>query len=437
MKYAVLTFGCRVNQADSCAFEDELQAQGATPGAVESADVVVVNTCTVTAAADQSARRAIRRIARLNPRAAIVATGCAATRTPAATSALASHVRLVPNDRKADLGRIIEELGHRVRGDASPAVPGEPLGEVGTTNRRPTASRAALFVRPGSRGRTAYPLRVQTGCDEHCSYCIVPSTRGRSISDPASTVLAAIERAADAGFAEIWLTGVHLGSYGRDLNPPASLTDLAMAIARLERDVHIRLGSIEPMDVPDGLLDVVANATRFRPHLHVPLQHASSRLLEAMKRPYTLAHYRQLVDHVHARMPDASLGTDVIVGFPGETDGEVDELVAYLERSALSYVHVFPYSDRPGTEASRMAGQIDAGAIRDRARRVRDVADRLRQRFAESQVGRVREALTIEDGSRARTDNNLDVAIPTGRLRNCRVRVVITSAEPLRAEVVE
>src|SRR5437763_3641560 len=208
-------------------------------------------------------------------------------------------------------------------------------------------------IEPGVAGRTAFTLRVQTGCAEPCSYCIIPTTRGGPRSAPVAGLLREVGRVTAAGFKEIALTGVHLGSYGRDLEPRSSLIELLHALddrasAFAER-VLFRISSLEPMDCSREIVDLVASSVRFAPHFHLPLQHASNRMLAAMRRPYTIDYYASLVDDIRARIPHASIGSDIIVGFPGETDDDVDELASYLERSPLTHVHVFPYSDRPGT----------------------------------------------------------------------------------------
>jgi threonylcarbamoyladenosine tRNA methylthiotransferase MtaB len=421
MKFSVLTFGCRANQADSCQIERELRAGGGAPAASGSADVVVVNTCSVTAAADQAARHAIRRIARTNPRARIVATGCYATRKPDALKQLPGVSRLVPNCEKARI---------------SPGVISELTGEREATAITPGVSSPGL--RPGDRGRTAYPLSVQTGCDERCSYCIVPSTRGPGTSRRLPLVLEDVRRLAEAGFKEVWLTGVHLGSYGRDLQPPRRLLDLLRALdqAASSLGVTFRLSSLEPMDCTDAIVDLMAGSPRFAPHLHLPLQHASDRMLSAMRRPYTARRFRSIVERARERMPDAAIGTDLIAGFPGETEHDFDEQLSVLREIAPSHVHVFPYSDRPGSEASSLPAKIPAAVAHCRADRLREVAQELQQRFVDRQIGLERPALTLEDGSLALTDNYLKLRIDSGRARNERVRVRIISARPLRGEVV-
>src|SRR5689334_13389288 len=341
MTYAVVTFGCRVNQSDSLQVEERLLAAGASAAPVERADLVIVNTCSVTATADQGARQTIRRIARDNPSARIVVTGCYATRRPDEVGALPNVTRVVPNDDKPRLMQILRTepdfggvrlqpdllRGVRLKADTTGDAVGD--GPCGTT------------IQPGVAGRTAFTLRVQTGCAEPCSYCIIPSTRGAPRSVPLDEVVREVERVAAAGFKEIALTGVHLGSYGRDLQPANSLIDLLRALdagsARLP-DRLFRISSLEPMDCSRAIVDLVASSDRFAPHFHLPLQHASNRLLAAMRRPYSIEYYASLVDFIRSRIPHASIGTDVIVGFPGERDDDFDGLARYLERSPLTHV---------------------------------------------------------------------------------------------------
>ena len=277
-------------------------------------------------------------------------------------------------------------------------------------------------IEPGVAGRTAFTLRVQTGCAEPCSYCIIPTTRGMPRSVALDEVLREIERVTAAGFKEVALTGVHLGSYGRDLTPPSSLVDLLLAIERgakaLAEPVLFRISSLEPMDCSREVVDLVASSERFAPHFHLPLQHASHRVLSAMRRPYTIDFYRNLVDRIRRLMPHASIGSDIIVGFPGETDDDFEQLAGYLESSALTHLHVFPYSDRPGTPAAAMPNHVHGEIVRQRANRVRTISQRLSAEFHRSQVGTTHRALTLDDGSVAVTGNYLKLKIPNGRARN-------------------
>ncbi len=410
MKFAVVTFGCRVNQADSHRIEEELQARGATSTPSGEADLVIVNTCSVTATADQGARQTVRRIARENPAAKIVMTGCYATRSPDELAALPGVALVIPNERKHRTLPLLEDAGL-------------------TTAQRFSDGEGACgaSIEPGFAGRTTFTLRVQTGCEQRCAYCIIPSTRGRGRSLPVAEVLREALRASAAGFREIILTGVHLGSYGRDLQPTASLLELLQALDSLPGDVRYRLSSLEPMDCTPAIVDLVCRAgSRFAPHFHLPLQHASDRMLREMRRPYTLAAYSALVRGIVDRLPHASIGSDVIVGFPGETGADFERNAEYLAGSPLSHLHVFPYSDRPGTAASGMPGKLAGPVVRARGARIRGIGAELARRFQASQVGTVRPALTLEDGEVVVTDNYMKVRIPKGHRRNEQVHVRLT-----------
>ena len=226
--------------------------------------------------------------------------------------------------------------------------------------------------------------------------------------------MAEVDRAAEAGFKEIVLTGVHLGAYGRDLEPARSLADLLRALADHGGDASYRLSSLEPMDCTPAIVDLVATSRRFAPHFHLPLQHASDRMLRAMRRPYSLASYRRLVDTIRGRLPDAAIGTDVIVGFPGETESDFAQCLDLLEDSPLTSAHVFCYSDRPGTAAAGMTPKVHGETVKARAAALRGRARELARRFQLSQVGRVRRGLTLADGTLVVTDNYLKVRMPPG-----------------------
>ena len=411
VRYAIVTFGCRVNQADSLRIEEDLRARGGLEAAPAAADLVVVNTCSVTATADQGARQTIRRIARDNPSARIVVTGCYATREPA--------------DRRPSAERAPDRAQC---GEGSPR-------RRGVRKRRPNDSGRAMVrvVRRSRRepaGRTAFTLRVQTGCEERCSYCIIPTTRGAGRSMPVAAVIDEVERIAAAGFKEIALTGVHLGSYGRDLTPPASLYELLNALRR----VRSRRGVSRELAGADGLhaRRCVADCREPWPlcaALPSAIAAREQQILALMRRPYTLDFYRRLVDSIIASLPHAAIGTDLIVGFPGETDEDFAENVQYLPSSPLSHLHVFPYSDRPGTEASSLPSRVPPSVIRDRGVRMREIGALLASRFREAQVGSLRPGLTLEDGTLVVTDNYLKVRVPPGRARNERVAVRIDRSD--------
>lgn len=402
MKFSIVTFGCRVNQADSLRIEDALLSRGGVESAPADADVIVVNTCSVTASADQGARQTIRRIARDNPTVKVIVTGCYATRRPDEVAALPNVVRVVGNDAKDNVETYLDS----VAGPTTVERFGDGDGPCGSA------------LHPGIAGRTALTLRVQTGCEERCSYCIIPTTRGRGRSTPLSVVIENIRNAVAVGYKEIAITGVHLGSYGRDVGDGTTFEDLVQVLADWPDDVLFRISSLEPMDCSGEIVRLVAASRRLAPHFHLPLQHGSDRMLAAMRRPYTAHAYRSLLDAIHTSMPHAAIGTDVIVGFPGETDDDFACTLRLLEQLPLSHVHVFPYSDRSSTHASGLDGKVDGAVIRQRAREVRDVGGRLSAAFQASQIGTRRRALTVDDGLRAVTDNYLKVGIPPGRQRN-------------------
>jgi len=401
VKYSIVTFGCRVNHADSLRIEEDLRARGGVETTSALADVVIVNTCSVTATADQGARQTIRRIARENPSAEIVATGCYATRCEDEVAAL-PVTRVVRNTDKLTIGRSFD-------GDGPCGAP----------------------IEPGIAGRTAFTIRAQTGCEEHCAYCIIPSTRGASRSLPIAELVTEVERVGAAGFKEVVVTGVHLGSYGRDLSPGRSLLDLLRALDAARGDVTFRVSSLEPMDCTPAIVEFVAASGRFLPHFHLPLQHAADRMLAVMRRPYSLDYYRRLVDGIVERLPHASIGSDLIVGFPGETDADFAANLDYLPLSPLTHLHVFPYSDRPGTAASVLGGKVHGSIVRDRATQLRDIGTGLSRRFRDAQEGTIRPGLTLEDGTLVVTDNYLKVRIAPGVARNTRGRVrILGSGSP-------
>jgi threonylcarbamoyladenosine tRNA methylthiotransferase MtaB len=411
VKYSIVTFGCRVNQADSLVIENDLRAIGATSAAPEAADLLIVNTCSVTSAADQGARQTVRRIVRSNPGIQVVVTGCYATRRPDDIRELPNVAHVVPNGAKDTL---VADLF------AGPGKFADGDGPCGAT------------LAPGVAGRTALTLRVQTGCDESCSYCIIPKTRGIGRSRPLADVRRDIERAVAAGYKEIVITGVHLGSYGRDLENGVGghlkrtpLELLVRMLADWPDEVLFRISSLEPMDCTPAMVDLVAASPRLAPHFHLPLQHGSDEMLRAMRRPYTALAYRRLIDRIAALMPHASIGTDVIVGFPGETDAHFESTRSLLADLPLSHAHVFPYSDRPGTDASKLREKLDGVTIRARGSLLRQVGADLSRRFRSAQAGSQRRALTVDDGWSAVTDNYIKVRLPEARPRNTWVTVTL------------
>jgi len=396
VKYSIVTFGCRVNQADSLALESDLRARGGINASPSDADLVIVNTCSVTASADQGARQTIRRVARDNPDVQIVVTGCYATRRAHEVSQLPNVIRVVPNRAKDAL---VQDLA---------LADGKFVDGTGP---------CGALLTPGVAGRTAFTLRVQTGCDERCSYCIIPTTRGPGRSRPLAEVISEIQRAVAAGYKEIAITGVHLGSYGRDIGD-VSLEMLVAALASWPDDVLFRISSLEPMDCSARIVDLVAGSPRLAPHFHLPLQHGSDAILRVMRRPYSVSGYVELVERIASSMPHASIGTDLIVGFPGESELHFESTRTVLSRLPLSHVHVFPYSDRPGTAASARDDKVSGSIIRARGAILRDIGAQLSREFRQRQHGTSRRALTVDDGWSAVTDNYVKVRLPEQQARN-------------------
>ena len=350
----------------------------------------------------------------------MIVTGCYATRRPDEIASLPNVTRVVPNSEKDSLVTLLGDT-ERVLTTAERYGDGD-------------ASCGSMHV-PGMGGRTALTLRVQTGCDERCSYCIIPRTRGAGRSTSIDGVIARIQCAVEAGYKEIVLTGVHLGSYGRDLADGSSLTELLRRLSRWEEDVLFRISSLEPMDCTPDIVELVAASTRLAPHFHLPLQHGSSDMLAAMRRPYTPAQYRALVDEIRVRIPHASIGSDIIVGFPGESDAHFEEMRAFLAGVPLTHLHVFPYSDRPGTEACSMDGKVDGVTIRARGRQIREIGTEMTRSFRQTQVGSATRALTVDDGWSAVTPNYLKLRLDAQRPRNQWVQVRIDDADSLIAHV--
>ena len=408
MKYSIVTFGCRVNQADSFAIARDLHARGAVETTPQDAELVVVNSCSVTAAADQGVRQTIRRIVRDNPGVRVVVTGCYATRRPDEISELPNVAHVVTNDDKDDLvQRLAPSIGlPRLEAQTTADRYGNGDGPCGDT------------LSPGSGGRTALTLRVQTGCDEKCSYCIIPTTRGKGRSRPLNEVAQQIEQAIASGYREIAIAGVHLGSYGRDLDGVTSLTTLVRTLSEWNADVLFRISSLEPMDCTPAIVDLVAASPRLAPHFHLPLQSGADAMLRAMRRPYTARSFAELVTRIRTRIPHVSIGSDLIVGFPGESFSHFDETQALLRDLPLTHLHVFPYSDRPGTDAAALGGRVDGAVIRERGQHLRDIGHQMATRFRLSQRGTIRRALTVDDGWSAVTDNYLKVRLENRHSRN-------------------
>jgi threonylcarbamoyladenosine tRNA methylthiotransferase MtaB len=375
----ILTLGCKVNQCDSDEIARALAARGyEVAGRGEPADTYIVNTCTVTAVADAKARKLIRRLAREHPKAILIVTGCLAQRDPLSLLDLPGVTAVVPNKRKPQLADFLPELWP-VASAASAPKPGASEG------RRACGDMPAL-QRVYLPSRTRSFLKIQDGCDHRCAYCAVPDARGRPVSKPLPEVLSEIAGLAETGVQELVLCGIRLGAYGRDRGGPS-----LAALLREVREVAIprlRLSSIEPMDVGADLLAEMSDHPTLCHHLHLPLQAGTDEVLAAMGRGYTRGEFVTLLQQVRNVWPDAAITTDVMVGFPGETDEQFEQTMSFVRETAFSRVHVFPYSRRPGTPAADRPDQAPVHIKRDRARRMLALADDLAHAAGDAWVGR-------------------------------------------------
>jgi len=418
--YRIVTLGCKLNQADSGALEARLRRLGLRRGTeADAADLLVLNTCTVTGGADKEARQIARRLRRANPRAVLLVTGCYAERDGEALLRIPGVDHVVGMRDQA--GRV-EAIAAGALGIAAP--PERPEAGAG-----PAGGAADLDLGrfgateacdPSETDRTRAFLKIQDGCDLRCSYCVIPSVRGGSRSLPPEIVLERLARLGAAGYNEVVLTGVNTGDWGTDLRPPQRLHDLLARALVAGTVPRLRLNSLEPRTVTDTIASLMAASDgRLARHLQVPLQSGCDAVLARMRRNYRTADYARALERVRAAVPDAGLGADVIVGFPGESDAEFETTCRFLEASPLAYLHVFSYSARPGTAAAALPGAVPPAAVRERSARLRSIGRTLSLRHRRRFVGRRLPALLLRevrpDGRvRALTDNFIDCGVDPG-----------------------
>jgi threonylcarbamoyladenosine tRNA methylthiotransferase MtaB len=490
--FYVSNFGCRATQSDGAAIERQLQERGLERAqAPTEAGIVVLNTCTVTAAADQEARAAIRRFHRKNPQAQIVVTGCYAQRAPEEVAALPGVTKVVGNSHKHRLAEIALPLPNVAASVPVRAIPGAdregttafiPLSTLTSIDQRPTANdQRPVFVSDifahtelqaapvfdAANERTRPNLKVQDGCNNRCSFCVIPYVRGHSRSLRLTEVIREVDALVTAGYREVVISGINLGRWGRDLPAWASIgttegapllgvgqrptmndqrlryeqrprfQDLIHAILRETALEKLRISSVEPMDWTDELIRLLATSPRIAKHAHVPMQSGSDAVLRRMHRKYRPWHYRQKIENIRAAMPTAAIGADVMVGFPGETEAEFEETHRMVEDLPFTYLHVFTYSARPGTPAASMGKQVPAAVAHERNRILRDIAARKKLAFMQTFVGRPVEAITLNRSGRdpdgeyteALTDNYLQLrlkgTLPSNRWIPAKVEKVL------------
>jgi threonylcarbamoyladenosine tRNA methylthiotransferase MtaB len=443
--FSIENFGCRATDADATALRRDFLASGlALADEHARADVVVLNTCTVTAAADAQAREAVRKIHRANPGARVVVTGCYAQRAPEEIARLEGVDLVVGNSHQTEIARLVcasldsqaaQSSGLQARSSSEGFF---PLAEI---DREPMSlargpakiltrdifEQVAVQVAPAEfadSGRTRPILKIQDGCNNRCSYCVIPFVRGKSRSLPPDLVIAEIRKLVDAGAKEVVLSGINLGSYGRDLTPRVELVKTVRRILGETTLEQLRFSSIEPQDVTEDFIELVASSEPVAPHFHVPLQSGSDRILHAMHRWYRSEHYAERIQRIRRHSPSAAIGADVIVGFPGETDEEFQTTVDFIDRLPLTYLHVFSFSVRPGTAAAGLAEReyVRPAVIRERARFLRTLGEKKASAFRAAQSGRILRAITLartgEDWTEALTGNYLKVRIAGQRPPN-------------------
>lgn len=395
--FFVQNFGCRATQADGAALESLLAAKGLSPERERSrADLVVLNTCTVTAAADEDVRQTLRRVHRENPHARILVTGCYAQRAPQELAAMPGVEWVVGNSHKTQIADLVT---------SAPYHGNIHVGDI-------FAQRDFLSapVEDAAGERTRPNLKIQDGCNNRCSFCIIPYVRGRSRSASPEEVVAQVRRLA-ARYCEVVISGINLGRWGREPGSRMRLADLVRLLLAGTSMERIRLSSIEPMDLSDDLLGLMAESPRIARHVHAPLQSGSDRILRLMRRKYRPRHYADRIFKARHLLPDAAIGADVMVGFPGESEADFAESRRFIEELPFTYLHVFTYSERPGTPAARMSGSVPLPVRKERNRILREVAAAKNMQFRRSMVGRTLSAVTLHEPGAALTSNYLTVRL--------------------------
>jgi len=411
-RFFVQNFGCRATQADGAALEAQLTQRGLECASDRhAADFVILNTCTVTSSADDDVRQTVRRVHRENPASRILVTGCYAQRAPEELAALPGVEWVVGNSHKTGIADLLTGAPYH-----SQILVGDIFASRDFLTA-PVMEAAADRARPN--------LKIQDGCNNRCSFCIIPFVRGRSRSSPADFVVEQVRNLAGR-YREVVLSGINLGRWGKE---PGSNLRLAGLIRRLLRETEIdriRLSSVEPMDFSDDLLGLMAESPRIAKHVHAPLQSGSDGVLRRMHRKYRPRHYADRILKARSLMPDAAIGADVMAGFPGETDAEFEENRAFIECLPFTYLHVFTYSERPGTAAAEMRHPVPIHVRRERSRSLRELAAQKNLEFRRRMAGRKLSVVTLEEPRTALSSNYLKVEMVAARPSNQLLEVEIS-----------
>lgn len=413
-KFHIETLGCKVNQYESDGIASCLEDKGMVRTKTrQGADVCIINTCAVTSKAGMQSRQAIRKIIRDNPKAKVIVTGCHAQTDPGLIKKIDHIDYIVCHQDKTLIADLIHnQTGTQISGQA-PSLP-----EL--TFKPPDHSRNNRFLsfeKPVQGNMTRAYLKIQDGCNAFCTYCIVPYARGSSVSMTESQVFKHLAGLARSGFKEVILTGIHTGMYGRDLTPATSLLSLVEKIDRQRPVDRIRISSIEPNEISDGLMDLAEQDHILCDHFHIPLQSGDDEILKKMKRPYTAAYFKEMTLKIHEKLPFAGIGVDILVGFPGETDQQFDNTFDLIQQLPLSYLHVFPFSARKGTPAYTFPDKVDQAIIKQRCARLRRLDTEKRWAFVQTNRNRILQGLVQQTSDKntgflkAVTSNYLTVLI--------------------------
>jgi threonylcarbamoyladenosine tRNA methylthiotransferase MtaB len=410
-KYFVQNFGCRATQADGAALESLLDARGLDEAAERAAaDLVILNTCTVTSSADDDVRQTIRRVHRENPAARILVTGCYAQRAPHELAGMPGVEWVVGNSHKTKIADLVTLAPAR---DAAAPYHGQiHVGDIFAQHDFLSAP-----VEDAAGDRTRPNLKIQDGCNNRCSFCVIPFVRGRSRSAPAADVVEQV-RGLARRYREVVLSGINLGRWGREPGSWMRLADLVRLLLRETGIERLRLSSVEPMDFSDDLLGLMADEPRVAKHVHAPLQSGSDRILRRMHRKYRPRHYADRVAKARRMMPEAAIGADVMVGFPGETEADFEASRQFIADMPFTYLHVFTYSERPGTPAADDPGTVPMPVRKERNRVLRELAAAKNLEFRQSMTGRTLSAVTLHETGIALTGNYLKVELASTREPN-------------------
>lgn len=387
ISFSVQNFGCRVNQAEAFAWADELQEKGLKlEKDYTESDLILINSCTLTSRADRDVKKFIKKIPRLNPKARVIVTGCFVERAYDEFKEMPQIWRLFRNAEKDDLASRVLSL---------------------IESKEKNVPQALSF-------RSRVLLKIQDGCNFRCTFCIIPKVRGRGVSFPKEKILSQVEKFISQGFKEIVLTGIHICSYGRDLIPKITFLELLKEIEKVEGIGRVRLSSLDPRFLTLPLLEYITSAKKMCPHFHLSLQHGSDDILRRMGRRIGVTDYQRILTFLRLHSPHASLGADIMVGFPGESKEDFEKTLSFLEQSPLIYLHVFPYSPRPGTPASFWS-QINEKEKKERAHVLRRLSQRKNLRFRLQFLDKELDGIVVRkkgDEAEVLTSNYFKISIP-------------------------